>query len=86
MISAELADWVEDLIHLPQGHSVHLSIEFIEVCFDLFVVVGVILVVAFVEHGQHGIAISVAGWMLLDMGFQGFKKLFHNITVLLRFG
>ena len=86
MITAEGTDWVDDLIHLPQGHTVHLMIKLIEVCTDLLVVIGTVFVVAFVEHGQNRLAITVAGRVLLDVCFQGVKELFHIITVLLRFG
>jgi len=70
MIPAELADRVDDPIHLLQGHAVHLPVEFVEVFLDLFIVVGVVLVVALVEHGQNRLTVAVAGWMLHNVGFQ----------------
>ena len=85
MIPAQLTDRVDNLIHLLQGHAVHLPVEFVEVFLDLFVVIGIVLVVALIEHGQNRLTIAVVGWVLLDVCFQGFKELFHNITVLLRF-
>ena len=48
MIPAEFADRVDDLIHLPQGHSVHLPVEFIEVRLYLLVIVGIVFVEAFI--------------------------------------
>ena len=50
MIPAELANRVNDLIHLPQGHSIHLLVKLVEVRTDLFIVVWIVFVVAFVEH------------------------------------
>ena len=86
MISTEFTDWVDNLIHLPQGHTVHLLIKFIEVRFNLLVVIGIVLVVAFIEHGECRLTVAIVGWMLLDMGFQYFEECVHNITVLSRFG
>ena len=61
MIPAQLTDREDDPIHLPEGHSVHLPVLFL----DLFVVVRVVLVVALVEHSQHRLAVTVSGgyWM-----------------------
>ena len=50
MIPAEFTNWVDDLIHLPQGHSVHLLVKLIEGRADLFIVVWIVFVVAFLEH------------------------------------
>ena len=30
MITAEDTDWVDDLIHLPERHTVHLLVEIVE--------------------------------------------------------
>ena len=38
MIPAQLTYRTDNLIHLPQGHSVHLLVQFIEVCLYLFAV------------------------------------------------
>ena len=86
VVTAEGADRVNDPIYLLQGQAVHSLVQRLEVRPDLFVVVGIVLVVAFVEHGQHGLGIAVAGWVLLDVGFEGFQYCFHDITVLLGFG
>ena len=51
MVTAQLADRIDDLIHLPQGHSVHLLVKLIEIRLYLLIIVGIVLVVAFVEHG-----------------------------------
>jgi len=53
MIPAEFAYGINDLIHLPELHPVHLLVELIEVRTDLLVVIGVVFVVAFVEHLQN---------------------------------
>ena len=42
MIPAELTDRIDDVIHLPQGHSVHLLVELIEVRLYLLVVIGIV--------------------------------------------
>ena len=86
MIPAKLTDRINDLIYLLQWHTVHLPVEFVEVFLDLFVVIGVVLVVALVEHGQNRLTVAVVGWALLNVGFQGFEELFHDITFLLGLG
>ena len=60
VVTAEGADRVDDPIHLLQGHAVHSLAQHLEVRADLFVVVGVVRVVAFVEHGQNGVCVAVA--------------------------
>ena len=42
MIPAEFTDWVNNLIYLPQGHSVHLLVKLIEVRADLLIIVGIV--------------------------------------------
>jgi hypothetical protein len=80
VIPAEFADWIDDLIHFPQGHSVHLLVEFIEVCLDLFVVIRIDFAVAFVEHGQDGVGIAEVEWMGFDVRFYGFQISFQGNT------
>ena len=46
IIPAELADRVNNVIHLPQGHSVHLLVKLIEVRADLLVVVWAVFIMA----------------------------------------
>ena len=86
MIPAQLTDGINDSVYLLQGHTVHLPVELVEVFLDLLIIVRVVLVVALVEQGQNRLAIAVVGWVLLDVGFQGFKELFHDITFLLDLG
>ena len=43
MITAEGTDRIDNLIHLPEGHAVHLLGQHIEVCFNLLVAIGTIL-------------------------------------------
>ena len=77
MIPAEFADRIDDVIHLPERHSVHLLVELMEVRTDLFVIVGIVFVVAFVEHGQDGVAVPKVWWMLCNVPFQSFQEFFH---------
>ena len=71
MMPAELTDGIDDLIHLPEGHAVHLPVELIEVFLDLLIIVRVVLVVALVEHGQDRLTIAVVWGMLFNVCFQG---------------
>ena len=77
MISAQFADRVDDLIHLPQGYPVHLLVEFVEVSFNLLVVIGIVFVVAFIEHSQNRLSIPEIRRVLFDIGFQRFKVFFR---------
>ena len=43
MIPTQFTDWINNLIHLLQRHSVHLPVQFIEVFIGLFVVERFIL-------------------------------------------
>ena len=51
MVTAEGTDRVDDLVHFLQRHSVHLPVQFVKVFLDLLIIVGIVLVVALVEHG-----------------------------------
>ena len=57
MISTQNTYRVDDLIHLPQVHAVHLPVEFVEVLFDSTIVHPVGFSVGFVEQCQHRIAV-----------------------------
>ena len=48
MIPAELADRVDDLIHVPQFHTVHQLIQLLEILFDLGIIQAVALAVSFI--------------------------------------
>ena len=50
VIPAELTARINDLIHIPDCHSVHLLIEFVKIRFDFIVVIGAILIMALVKH------------------------------------
>ena len=52
MIPAEFTDWIDNLVHLPQGHSVHLLVELVEVRFYLLVVVWAVFVMTFIQHSE----------------------------------
>ena len=77
MIPAEPTDRINDAVHLPERHPIHLLVELIEVRTDLLVVIGIVFVVAFIEHRQNGVTIPKVRWMLRNMLFQGFQELFH---------
>ena len=53
MIPAEFTNWVDDLIHLPQGHSVHLLVELVEVRFYLLVVVWAVFIMALIAEASE---------------------------------
>ena len=48
MIPAQPAHRIDDVVHLPERHSVHLLVELIEVRTDMFIVVEVVSVNEFV--------------------------------------
>ena len=39
VIPAELTNRIDNLVHIPDGHSVHLPVKFIEIRFDFIVVI-----------------------------------------------
>ena len=80
MIAAESANRIDDLIHLPQRHAIHLLVELMEVRSYLLIVVGIVFVVALVEHGQDRFAVSEAGWIRFDMRLQALKLGIHGNT------
>lgn len=80
VIPAQFTVWVDNLIHLPQRHTVHLLVELIEILADLFIVVGVVFVEAFVQQTQDGIRISIIRWMVSYALFQNLKKFLHRAT------
>jgi hypothetical protein len=78
VIPAEFTDWIYDVVHLPERQPIHLFIEFGEVRADLLVIIGIVFVVAFIEHRQNGVAIPKVRWMLCNMPFHSFQDLFHG--------
>ena len=70
MIPAEPANRIDDLIHLPQRHAIHLLVELVEICTDLLIVVGIVFIVALVEQGQDRFAVPEVGGIRFDMRFQ----------------
>ena len=83
MIPAKLADRIDDLIHLTKRHSVHLLVEFMEICPDLLIIVGIVFVVVFVEHCQDRFPVPEIGWICFDMRFQFLKiGIYDNIPPL----
>ena len=73
MISAELTDRIYNVVHLSQRHAVHLLVEFMEMCPYLLIVVGIVFVVALVEHSQNRFTVPEVGWIRFDMCFQFLK-------------
>lgn len=70
IIPAEFADRVDDLIHLPERHSVHQLVELMEVMFELVIVHRIGFGKSLIEHRQNGIAIAEAGRMGFNVRFQ----------------
>ena len=58
MMATKAAHRINDLIHLPQGHAVHLLVEPLEIRLDLLIGHGVDVAVGFVEEAQHRLVIS----------------------------
>lgn len=48
MVPAELANWIDYSVHLPEWHAIHLTVQFFEVRLYLLVVVGIVFVEAFI--------------------------------------
>ena len=73
MIPAELADWVDDSIHLPERHSIHLLVQFVEVLTDLFVIIRAVFKTTFVK-GENYLLFSYfhgMGYELQSVRFMG---------------
>lgn len=78
MIPAEGTDGVDYLVHLPQGLTVHGTVEFVEVLADGFVVHAVELGIAFVNHLQNGFTVTQIRLLGENIVPQGFKIGFHD--------
>jgi len=50
MIPAEFTDWIDYLVHLPQGHSIHLSVKFIEIILNLTMIKRTIFVITLIKY------------------------------------
>ena len=55
VVAAEGADWIYDLIHLPERHTVHQFVQLMEILLDLFIIHQLDFIVGFVEHIQNGL-------------------------------
>ena len=64
----------------PARASVHLLIELIEVCLYLLIIVGIMFVVALVEHGQDRLPISKIWWVGFNVRFYCFQISFQGNT------
>ena len=55
VVTAEGADWIDNLIHLPERHAIHQLIQFMEILLDLVIIHQVDFIVGFVEHSEDGL-------------------------------
>ena len=55
VVTAEGADRIYDLIHLPQRHAVHQLVQLVEILLDLVIVHQIDFIIGFVEHIQNGL-------------------------------
>ena len=55
VVTAEGADRIDDLIHLPERHAVHQLIQLMEIPLDFVIVHQIDFVVSFVKHGEDGL-------------------------------
>ena len=85
MVAAESAYRIDDLVHLPQRHTVHLLVEIIEIRSYQFLVIWIDFVVAFVEHGLDRFPVHEIGWICFDMRFQFLKIGIHDNIPPLKF-
>lgn len=60
MVPAELANWIDYSVHLPEWHAIHLTVQFFEVRLYLLVV-GTILIETFIQKSQDRIRIPIIG-------------------------
>ena len=49
MVTAEGADWIHDLIHLPERHAVHQLVQLVEILLDFVVIHQIDFVVGFMD-------------------------------------
>ena len=56
VIPAELTNRIDNLVHIPDGHSVHLPVKFVEIRFDFIVVIGAIFIEALVNRCRSWIS------------------------------
>lgn len=80
MFPAEGADGIDDLIHLPQALTGHLSVQFIKAVFNSAVIQTVGFSVTLVEHGEYGISITEVRRVVFQVGFQPLKVSYQQDT------
>ena len=49
VVTAEGADWIHDLIHLPERHAVHQLVQLVEILLDFVVIHQIDFVVGFMD-------------------------------------
>ena len=62
MVAAEPANRIDDLIHLSQWYPIHLPVQFLEIRLYLLVIIGIVLVEAFIEQPQDRIRMYLLLW------------------------
>lgn len=77
MISAEGADGIEDVIYLPQIHTVHLAVQFVEVRLDPVIVHAVLFAVGLVQQGKYRIAVAEVRLVISNVLLQYIIKFVH---------
>ena len=78
MVTAELADRVDDPVHLPKRHAVHQFIEFVKVSPDGIVIQTIQFAVGFIQECQDGVTVPKVWWVGLDSGFHLLKIGIHG--------
>ena len=73
MVTAQLADRIDDLVHLPERHPIHQLIQFVEVRFYRPVIHRIDFAVSFIQKRQDGITVPEIWWIRFDIGFQFLK-------------
>ena len=77
MIPAKRTDRINDPIHLPQIHAVHLSVQFFKVRFGLGIIQSVILAICLIQQRQHRVPIPKIGHIPRNMLFQHLNDILH---------
>ena len=69
VIPAEPTDRIDDPIHIPQLHTVHQLVQFMEIIFDLGIIQAVTFAVSFVQHSKYRISVTEVGLVIRDDSF-----------------
>ena len=77
MVPAEGADGIQNVVHLPQVHAVHVAVKLIEARLDPVIVQAVAFAVGFVQQGKHSVAAAEVRLVGSDVLLQYIIKLVH---------